>query len=138
MGYFGYAFVDRTPDHVKERRILLDWYANLAQLSQLLVLIAFPVLRISIRILFRFISNDKGYHLVSSPRKRVEAGQTASQKPGWAAALTRTGRILKWYFDDEVFAGWGTYGQWFVGTAWAVWLMMLCVKNTTPGTATSP
>jgi hypothetical protein len=37
MSHFGYKFLAKTPELIVQRRITLDWYANLAQISQLII-----------------------------------------------------------------------------------------------------
>jgi hypothetical protein len=138
MGYFGYKFIDRTPELVAERRLILDWYATLAQLSQLLVLIAFPIARILESFFLRYLNGD--LDTISSPlspRKKASSHQRRDQG-GLAILITRSIRILRWRLGTEVIQGYGTWGQWIGGALWATWLAILCISETVPGKQTMP
>lgn len=114
-----YKFLKKTPELVVQRRITLDWYANLAQTSQLLVHLIIPVCE-----------------LVASVQLRGFAKE--SRRKGGAAVLARTARSLRFTLGTEVVKGYGTYGQWIFGIAWTAWLGFLCITETTPGSDISP
>jgi Ferric reductase like transmembrane component len=105
----GYEFLRKTPELVLQRRIGLDWYANLAQISQLTV------------------------HLVILVCESVASAQVrgfAKNQKGGAAVLARG---LKFTLGTDVIKGYGTYGQWIFGMAWTSWLGFLCINETAPG-----
>ncbi|OKL58379.1 hypothetical protein UA08_06067 [Talaromyces atroroseus] len=103
----GYEFLPKTPELVEQRRIALDWYANLAQTSQLTV------------------------HLVILICELVQVRKFTkkSRQRGDAAVLARN---LKFTLSTEVVKGYGTYGQWVFGIAWTAWLGFLCITETAP------
>ena len=110
----GYKFLKKTPELVGQRRITLDWYANLAQISQLTVHLIIPVCEV-----------------VASVQVRRFAKK--SRQKGSAAVIVRTARSLKFTLGTEVAKGYGTYGQWAFGIAWTAWLGLLCITETAPG-----
>ena len=112
-----YKFLTKTPELVEQRRITLDWYANLAQISQLTVHLIIPVCE-----------------LVASVQ--VDRFVKKSRQNGGAAVLVRTARGLRFTLGTEVVKGYGTYGQWIFGIAWTAWLGFLCVTETAPGNDT--
>jgi hypothetical protein len=112
-----YKFLKKTPELVVQRRIGLDWYANLAQISQLAVHLLIPLCEL----------------VVSDQVRRF--AKKAPQKGG-AAVLDRTARSLKFRLGTEVAKGYGTYGQWYFGIAWTAWLGFLCIAETAPGSDT--
>lgn len=117
MSYFGYKFLTKTPELIVQRRIQLDRYANLAQISQLIV---------HLIILFcNFVA--------SVPASKL-AGK--SQK-GNVAVLARIASSLNFKLGVKVGRGYGTYGQWIFGLAWTAWLGFLCIAETAPGTRSS-
>ncbi len=117
MSYFGYKFLTKTPELIVQRRIQLDRYANLAQISQLIV---------HLIILFcNFVA--------SVPASKL-AGK--SQK-GNVAVLARIASSLNFKLGVKVRRGYGTYGQWIFGLAWTAWLGFLCIAETAPGTRSS-
>jgi hypothetical protein len=105
----GYEFLKKTPELVVQRRIALDWYANLAQISQLTVHLIILACE-----------------LVAS----VQVRRLAKNQKGGAAVLARG---LKFILGTEVVKGYGTYGQWTFGIAWSAWLGFLCITETAPG-----
>jgi hypothetical protein len=131
MGYFGYEFVDRTPKHVAERRLVLDWYATLAQLSQFLVLLAIPSFSFLGGLFIRFVDGELGNRPFSTSSKGRY--RQLNQKNDAAGAGARTARIIQWRLGSEVVQGYGTWGQWIGGLMWAGWLTFLCFKETVPG-----
>src|ERR1700761_7117267 len=103
MGYFGYKFIDRTPEHVAERRVVLDWYATLAQLSQFLVLLAIPTIQFLYSFLLKRLSSganpSDGY---SSLSPSMNKKMNKRPNTGLAGLLARSGRIVKWRLGNEV------------------------------------
>ncbi|KAF2499676.1 hypothetical protein BU16DRAFT_480549 [Lophium mytilinum] len=112
MSYLVYEFLARTPELIVQRRIRLDQYANIAQISQLIV---------HLIILFCNFA-------ASIPVSKL-AGK--SQK-GSVAVLARIARSLYFKLGVNVGRGYGTYGQWIFGLAWTSWLGFLCIAETAP------
>jgi hypothetical protein len=130
MGYFGYKFIGKTPEIDAIRCSTSDWYANLAQLSQLLFILAIPFSKFALAILFSFLrsGNSLDYN-VELDRISVQK----SSQEGKALKLSRTMRDLESILDREVVKGYGTYEQWIFGLGWAAWLGFLCINDTAPG-----
>jgi len=129
MGYFGYEFVNLSKEQVATRRIALDTHAQIAQVSQLLVLVGLLALRIGSRLTRRWAVGDSE-SAPSSPQKKYLA---EGRQKSFFSNFTAKWRILKWKLDDEV-AGSGTWGQWIGGALWTIWLGVLCAQGTGPGT----
>jgi hypothetical protein len=110
-----YEFLKKTPELVVQRRIGLDWYANLAQISQLTVHLIVPICE-------------------SVASVQVRRFAKKSTQKGDATVLDRTARSLKFTLGTELVKGYGTYGQWVFGIAWTTWLGFLCIIDTAPGT----
>jgi len=98
MSHFRYKFLGKTPELIAQRRVTLDWYANLAQISQLIVHLIIPFC-----------------NLIASVLVRKLAGK--SRQKANEAVLARTARSLKFKLDTKVVKGYGTYGQWIFGLA---------------------
>jgi len=113
----GYKFLKKTPELVLQRRITLDWYANLAQITQLTVHLIIPVCNLVALVLVKRFAKE-------------------SRQKGGAAVLARTARSLKFTLSTEVVKGYGTYGEWTFGIAWTAWLGFLCFNETAPGSDT--
>ena len=129
MGYFGYEFLTLSKEQVAKRRIYLDHYANIAQLSQLLVIFLAVVSRFVIHTL----------EVSTSPGQNTRPGSPhtkyflQSQSSTWSVVILRFIRRWSWTFGSELIPGYGTLGQWAGGAAWFGWLMLLCVQETVPG-----
>jgi len=130
MGYFTYKLIGKTPEIDAARRSTLDWYANLAQLSQLLFILAIPVSKFALAVLFNFHQNGNSLdYNVKTDRISVQK----SSQEGKALRQSRTTRGLESILDKEVMKGYGTYEQWIFGLGWAAWLGFLCINDTAPG-----
>ena len=114
MSFLEYKFLPRTPELIAHRRVHLDRYANLAQLSQ----VAIHLLILS-------------YNLVLSTSASKHAGKSPKNNP---SALSRIANAINSRLGTEVSRGYGTYGQWLFGLVWTAWLGFLCFAETTPGT----
>ena len=117
MSYFGYQFLAKTPELIVQRRIRLDWYANLAQISQLLV---------HLIILF-----------CNFPASVSVSKRAGKPQKGYVAVLVSLAKSLNFKLGVQVGRGYGTYGQWIFGLAWTAWLGFLCTAETAPGTTRS-
>jgi hypothetical protein len=130
MGYFGYKFIGKTPEIDATRRSTLDWYANLAQLSQLLFVLAIPFTKFAVAILVNFLWNGNSLdYNVATNRIFIQK----SSQEGKALRLSRTTRDVESILGREVIKGYGTYEQWIFGLVWAAWLEFLCINDTAPG-----
>jgi hypothetical protein len=132
MGFLGYHFVEKTPELVASRRIALDWYSTLAQLSQFVVLLTIPFCQFVFSAIVKSSGNkyeaDGDISLVSK-----RSGGAKYNAKGKVAAAARWTRIIKFRLGTEVLKGYGTYGEWIFGLLWGVWLGFLCVSETAPG-----
>lgn len=99
MSHCGYKFLRKTPELIEKRRITLDWYANLAQASQL--------------ILHLIISFCEFVALVP-----VKQSAGKYRQKGNPAMLARVTRSMNFNLGTKVVKGYGTYGQWIFGLAW--------------------
>jgi hypothetical protein len=130
MGYFAYEFIGKTPEIDATRRSTSDWYANLAQLSQLLFILAIPFSKFAVSVLLNFLRNGKSLDYT------VETNRMATQKwsqEGKVLRLSRTMQHIESVLGSEVMRGDGTYEQWIFGLSWAAWLGFLCINDTAPG-----
>ena len=130
MGYLAYKLIAKTPEVDASRRSALDWYANLAQLSQVLFILAIPFSKFTLAILSNFLRN--GNNSDYNVKKDKESVPKSSQKSK-TLGLSRTKGDMKSFLDKEVMKGYGTYEQWIFGLGWATWLIFLCINDTAPG-----
>jgi hypothetical protein len=130
MGYnFGYKFISLTLEQVAERRVHLDHYANLANLSQIVVIVLLVADRFTA--FARNISANKPLQdRPSSPQSKYFS---EIQYRTWKSRVSQEWRTLRWRLGDEVASGYGTFGQWIGGILWSIWLLYLCVDRTVPG-----
>jgi hypothetical protein len=129
MEFFPFQFIGKTPEIDATRRSISDWYANLAQLSQMLFILAIPFSKFAFAILFnyRFPGDNNSDH-------NVETGRIARQKPsqeGKELRFSRTSRNVESIM--KVMKGYGTCEQWIFGLGWTAWLGFLCINDTAPG-----
>ena len=126
-----YRFVTLTDEEVQQRRVLLDWYANLAQVSVLI-----PVLAV------------QGYFLAEWATQKW-AGRSDGASPrsphlkdlrprGWLAVgeLRLHWRRFAWWCGDSIdVLGWhvGTRGEVLAAGGWMAWLLCLCFLQTGDG-----
>ncbi|KAI0129163.1 ferric reductase like transmembrane component [Xylariales sp. AK1849] len=122
-----YQFVDLSKVEKHNRRLSLDRYGALAQLSTLLPVVVILLIR-----------------LIGWGSKRISASDVAyNAVPGSPAAKRRrdtltglwrqTARKVAWWLGDDVrFAGqiWGRRSHFLFGIGWALWLLVLCVVGT--------
>ncbi|PVI07514.1 hypothetical protein DM02DRAFT_609027 [Periconia macrospinosa] len=109
MDYLGYKQLPRTPELDAHRRVHLDRYANIAQISQLTVhLLIF---------LYNLATLDPA-------SKRTK---TSPKDNGSHSANSISAKLGK-----AVGRGYGTYGQWIFGLTWTAWLGFLCIAETAP------
>lgn len=124
-------FVDLSDAQKHERRILLDRYATIAQVSVIV-----PVLAVQLYFLACWIqirrTRDDGFEKPGSPYLK-EHFQRRSQTQK-ANELIR--RVIWWagepieLFDSFV----ATNGEFLGAAAWTAWLLLLCGLQTSDGT----
>lgn len=123
-----YHFVALDAEQELRRRHLLDSYAQFAQLSILLLPLIYQ-LYLGIRLLAGRFRKPNDYQSVKEHQSPVasEFKQPAAGFPSnvWAR--------LQWALDEEIVKGWGTMQEWLVAGLWAIWLLMLAVKDTGDG-----
>lgn len=129
MGYFGYSFVNLSHEEVATRRLAIDKHAQIAQLSQLVVLFGFIFFKTGTRLITRWTTSDVE-SVPSSPQKKYLA---EGRRRSFISGLATKWRIMIWKLDDEPISGSGTWGQWIGGLVWTTWLFVLCARGTAPG-----
>lgn len=136
MGLFTYHFVSSNQDQLQRRRELLDGYGQFAQLSALVPLFTIILLRV-----FLFLEEKYRFSNLGKSRKE-HASPVVSRFADTVAAANKRERSevlwgrVQWWLDDEVVSGWGTWREWVVGGSWAVWLMVLAMRDTGDGMST--
>ncbi|KAF2477001.1 uncharacterized protein BDR25DRAFT_276648 [Lindgomyces ingoldianus] len=119
---FGYEFVDLDHDQKHARRVLLEWYPLMAQLSALVVLALF----VCGGILSFLARQGLDYERPRSPSfsKRAEGKST------WLKKSCQGSIKLSWWMKKPVAASWGTRGEWIGGGIWMAWLLYLSSAQT--------
>jgi hypothetical protein len=124
-----YHFLELTPAEQHERRLSLNRHSLYAQLSALLPVIIFLLVRLG-RWVSRKAGNRVAYNAVpNSPAVKRERTTVLGT---WSATI----RLVAWWLGDEVrFAGqdWGRRDEVIFGTLWTIWLLFLCVIGTGEG-----
>ena len=130
MGFF-YSFVSPNAQQLERRRQLLDRYGQIAQLSALV-----PLLVIYISFFLRFFLNRYAISFFGSGRKAHQSPRVSTFRASTVGSWKVKWRRLNWALDDEVLQGWGGWGtrrEWVVAGVWALWLLVLVVKDTADG-----
>src|ERR1700753_3362267 len=98
MGYLDYELlITLTPEQVAERRISLNNHANLAQLSQILVLLLVLLARYDILTLdSSIIGSTKASTNITKHNPFPDSGTQA-----WKSRILRLARIWKWRLGEE-------------------------------------
>ena len=117
MSYLGLQFLAKTPELVVQQRIRLNWYANLAQASQLTIHLVILL-----------------YNLIDPA---LVGRLSGSHQNETLIALFRIKRSVNTRLRFKVGKQYGTYGQWIFGLTWAWWLAYLCIAETWPGIISS-
>ncbi|KAF2275094.1 uncharacterized protein EI97DRAFT_434662 [Westerdykella ornata] len=119
---FGYAFVNLDEQHKHARRILLDYYPVVAQLSVLVILGLFQLSIILGWLLRRF--------QVSERSRSPSLSKRFSRNTLWVRRFQHALETLRWWMRKPVMTECGTRGEWILGGLWTVWLLYLCVAQT--------
>ncbi|KAF2200060.1 hypothetical protein GQ43DRAFT_441914 [Delitschia confertaspora ATCC 74209] len=119
---FGYEFINLNDNQKHERRVLLGWYASIAQWSALVILAVFQISFFFSWLADRALENARP----SSPsfNKRGES------KLMWMVKFRRALRRVEWWMKKPVNKNWGTRGEWVYGCVWTVWLLFLSINQT--------
>ena len=129
MGWFGYSFVDLTKEQVHARRVVLDQYALIAQVSSIVVLLAFQLYFLA-SWLNRKVRGHDEYEVTSSPILKAEIEDNRGSLVHQIKQKTASAR---WWLGNEVAPGWGTRSEYVGGAVWMLWLLVLCIKDTGEG-----
>lgn len=127
MGY-PYHFVSLDDEQNARRRHMLDSHGQLAQLSILLVPL-FYQLCYGIRLLVTRRKHS-GYQPVKEHQSPVVS---RFANPALKPSSNNVWARLRWAMDEEFVEGWGTRQQWFFAGIWALWLLVLAIKDTGDG-----
>ncbi|KAF2183170.1 hypothetical protein K469DRAFT_711125 [Zopfia rhizophila CBS 207.26] len=119
---FGYEFVTLEKPQRHERRLALDFYAQIAQWS---VLVVFALFQLSF-FLSWLAKQGLEYERPRSPsfNKRGDGKWT------WLKNSRQGVERLSWWMKRPVFPNWGTRGEWIFGGIWMAWLLYLCINGT--------
>ncbi|KAI9745978.1 MAG: hypothetical protein M1818_000659 [Claussenomyces sp. TS43310] len=119
-----YHFVSLDDDEIQTRRELLDRYGIYAQLSAPVPVLAYQLYIFASWVFAKRERAQPSYTAVPSSPKVAESRISPILQ------LARKWRRLSWWFGSEVYAGYGTNGQWISGLSWASWLIFLCIHQT--------
>lgn len=122
---FGYAFLDLDDEQKHARRVLLEYYPVVAQLS---VLVIFAIFLVSF-----FLSWTAGRVLHHERPRSPLFGRRSAERWTWLRTSRQSFRRLRWWMSKPVMRNWGTRGEWIIGGMWTVWLLYLCVVRTGNG-----
>lgn len=122
-----WQFLDITKSEKHARRLVLDRYAALGEISTLLPVLVLIVARFAYLVYQRVASQDPAYNAVpgSPAAKARRTGLTGS----WRMTIRR---VSWWLGDDVEFAGqnWGRCDQFAFGAVYTLWLLILCTVET--------
>lgn len=128
MGY-PYHFVSLDDEQNARRRRMLDSHSQFAQVSILLVPL-FYHLFYGLRLLATRRKRT-GYQPVKEHQSPV-VSRFANPDSALKSSINVWAR-LRWALDEEIIEGWGTRQQWLFTGVWAVWLLVLAMKDTGDG-----
>jgi hypothetical protein len=129
-----YQFLDLSAAEKHERRLSLDRHAAYSQLSALAPVAVLLLFRFGSWVLSRASASKVAYDAVpSSPAAKYKRENGPSS---WAATARK---VAWWLGDDVVFArqNWGRRDTLVFGSAYALWLLFLCVQGTGRGECNS-
>lgn len=121
---FGYEFVTLNDEQKHARRVLLEWYPFVAQLSVLAVFALFQV-----AYFFSWIIN---YGLDHERPKSPSFKKHGEGLAGWLRKLRQNFEKLRWWMKKDI-KNWGTRGEWIFGGLWTAWLLYLSIVKTDNG-----
>ncbi|KAF2999977.1 hypothetical protein E8E14_006617 [Neopestalotiopsis sp. 37M] len=122
-----YEFLELTKAEKQERRLSLDRHAGYSQLSALLPVIIFLLVRFASWVHLKVSARNVKYNQV--PGSPVSKYKRSNESTSPAVTLRKT---TWWLGDDVVLAGqnWGRRDTLIFGSAYTVWLLFLCVQGT--------
>ena len=127
-----YHFITLSEEQVAQRRVLLDWYANLAQFSALV-----PLLAVQGYFLASLVAQKLTRRSAEDIAPRSPHGKDLRPHRLFAAGeLQLRGRRFAWWCGDslDVFGlHVGTKGEVLLAGAWMAWLLTLCFLQTGEG-----
>ena len=116
MGFI-YSFVSLNPEQLAERRQLLDFYGQVAQLSALVPIVVIYLSYIFRNVLKRFPGSSGRRSTKAHQSPRVSNFQRSASPGPWALRWRR----FKWALNEEIIKGWdgwGTKGVWATAVLW--------------------
>ena len=129
---FGYSFILTLDEsQQQQRRQLLAYYATVAQISFLVVLVAIQIYFAFLWLESRLLSDGK-HAIPGSPyikHKRLAVSTS------WSVRVRRYWQRWRWWLGEPVLVGWGTIGEWLAGGVWMTLLLLLSYLHTAPGNA---
>lgn len=127
-----YEFLDLSHEQKLARRHTLDTYAAIAHFSALAPAVVFLAVRAARRVERTWRNLNGGINYQQLPRSPVVKANRLSTVGGLGEAWRK---FAWWMSDDVYFAGWhwGQRDEWVLGTAWTLWLVLLCVLGTGRG-----
>jgi hypothetical protein len=129
---FGYSFTLTLDDSQRQhRRQLLDYYATVAQISFLAVLVAIRIYFALSWLENKLLSGGKDARPGSPYVKHKRLVVSTS----WSVRARRYWQRCRWWLGEPILMGWGTMGEWLAGGFWMAWLLHLSYSHTAPGNA---
>ncbi|ORY12548.1 ferric reductase like transmembrane component-domain-containing protein [Clohesyomyces aquaticus] len=117
---FGYGFPNLNDDQKHARRVLLDFYPQVAQWSALAVFALFQ---------FAFLFSWLTCRGLAYERPRSPSFSKRTERT-WLKASQQSWDKLLWWMKKPVFPNWGTTGEWVGGGVWTTWLLYLSFAQT--------
>lgn len=113
----------------QQRRQLLAYYATVAQISFLAVLVAIRIYLALSWLENKWFSGGKDARPGSPHVKYNRLAVSTS----WSVRARRYWQRWRWWLGEPILMGWGTIGEWLAGGAWLAWLLLLSYLQTAPG-----
>lgn len=129
MGFI-HSFVKLDEGQLIRRRHLLDYYANVAQLSSLVALLAISLVRWS------HLTSNNYLHLLGRREKERQSPRASRFPRSSATSSASIWKRFDWYLDDRIVdssIGWGARREWLVACVWTFWLLGLVFVETGNG-----
>ena len=129
---FRYTFLLTLDESQRQqRRQLLAYYATVAQISFLAILIAIRIYFVLSWLENKWLSGGKDARPSSPYVKHNRLAVSTS----WSVRVRRYWQRWQWWLGEPILVGWGTMGEWLVGGIWMAWLLLLSYLHTAPGNA---
>ncbi|KAI1174471.1 ferric reductase like transmembrane component [Nemania sp. FL0916] len=121
-------FVDLDTSQLHARRLALDRYGLIAQLSTLAPVLLFLLYRLASWGVARVTGSSRGAY-AALPGSPTSKRQRLTTVGAWSQGARK---VLWWFGEDVVVLGWnwGQRDQLVAGVLWAMWLLFLCVVGT--------